>query len=248
MKNYKNILLAGVAGLALVAATSLASAQAPGGGMSNNQQHGTQSTPGRNPGMSHGNTGMSQGDMSQGGMSQGGMSQGKGQGMQAQGGGPSGAQNGMAPNNRYQAQNPGQPNQGGAAHNERGMQRNGQSTAQRAHTLHGLQGNASGQMQGANAPQGTAGTSDTNVRLSQQQRAQIHRRIIDARGAPRAGHVNFDVRVGTMIPRGRIRIMPVPQTLVRIQPRWRGYLYFVYADEIVVVNPRDMRIVAVLSA
>jgi hypothetical protein len=32
------------------------------------------------------------------------------------------------------------------------------------------------------------------------------------------------------------------------EPRWRGYLYFVYADEIVVVSPRDMRIVAVLTA
>ena len=39
---------------------------------------------------------------------------------------------------------------------------------------------------------------------------------------------------------------PVPRTLVEIEPLWHGYLYFVYEDEIVIVNPRDMRIVAVL--
>ncbi len=75
------------------------------------------------------------------------------------------------------------------------------------------------------------------------------------RGAPRVGHVNFDVQVGTVIPRHDIRIVPVPRTLVRIEPEWRGFLYFVYEDEVlyfvyedevVIVNPRDMRIVAVL--
>ena len=49
--------------------------------------------------------------------------------------------------------------------------------------------------------------------------------------------------VGTVIPRGRIHVVPVPETLVRIEPEWRGFLYFVYEDEVVVVNPRDMKIV-----
>jgi hypothetical protein len=35
---------------------------------------------------------------------------------------------------------------------------------------------------------------------------------------------------------------------VQIDPAWRGFLYFVYEDEVVIVNPRDMRIVAVLPA
>ncbi len=72
--------------------------------------------------------------------------------------------------------------------------------------------------------------------------------MIEVHNAPRVGRVDFDVRVGTVIPRGRIHAVPVPETLVRIEPRWRGYLYFVYSDEVVVVNPRDMRIVAVLPA
>jgi hypothetical protein len=112
--------------------------------------------------------------------------------------------------------------------------RGGPNTAQRqggGNGLNGLQGNASG----------------TNVQLSAEQRTDIRRNVIDARGAPRAGRVNFDVTVGTAVPRGRIHVVPVPESLVQIEPRWRGYLYFVYADDIVVVNPRDMRIVAVLA-
>lgn len=116
--------------------------------------------------------------------------------------------------------------------------------AERNGTLKGLQGNASKQFQGNNGAQGNA--EGANVQLSPEQRTRIRETVIDARGAPRVGHVDFDVRVGAAIPRGRIHIVPVPETLVRIEPRWRGYLYFVYEDEIVVVNPRSMRIVAVL--
>ncbi len=61
------------------------------------------------------------------------------------------------------------------------------------------------------------------------------------------GHVDFDVRVGTIIHRRDVDIVPVPETLVRVEPEWRGYLYFVYEDEVVIVNPHDMRIVAVVA-
>jgi opacity protein-like surface antigen len=104
------------------------------------------------------------------------------------------------------------------------------NTAQRRSGLNGLQGNASG----------------TNVQLTARQRTDFRRTIIDARGAPKVGHVNFDVTVGTVVPRDQVHAAPVPEALVRIEPRWRGFLYFVYTDEIVVVNPHDMRIVAVL--
>jgi Protein of unknown function (DUF1236) len=106
-----------------------------------------------------------------------------------------------------------------------------QNTAQgERRDMKGLQGNASGM----------------NVQLSGEQRTQIRSTVLNAQGAPRVGNVNFDVTVGTMIPRGGIHVVPVPQTLVRIEPRWHGFLYFVYQDEIVIVNPRDMRIVAVV--
>ena len=67
-----------------------------------------------------------------------------------------------------------------------------------------------------------------------------------AHGAPRVSHVDFDLAVGTVIPRGRIHIVPVPRMLVDLEPAWRGFLYFIYEDELVIVDPRDLRIVAVL--
>ena len=64
---------------------------------------------------------------------------------------------------------------------------------------------------------------------------------------PKVAHVDFDVRIGTVIPRGHIQIVPVPAYLVEIEPQWRGFLYFVYGDEVVVVDPNTYAIVAVLE-
>ena len=107
------------------------------------------------------------------------------------------------------------------------------TNAQRGRTgMEGLQGNATGM----------------NVRLNERQRSEIRTTVINARGAPRVSHVDFDVTVGTVISRGKIHVVPVPETLVRIEPEWRGFLYFVYEDEVVIVNPNDMKIVAVVPA
>jgi hypothetical protein len=119
-----------------------------------------------------------------------------------------------------------QSGRGDTAKTAEKMQRNGR--------LKGLQANASANMSG-------------NVKITEQQRTQIRNEVIDARAAPRVGHVDFDLRVGTLVPRRQIHVVPVPETLVRIEPRWHGYLYFVYEDQVIIVNPRDMRIVAVLD-
>lgn len=114
--------------------------------------------------------------------------------------------------------------------------------------LEGLQGNAQGMnAQGMNA-QGNAHGMGMNVQLSARQRDQIRSTVINAPGAPRVENVQFNVAPGTVIPRGSIHVVPVPRTLVRIEPRWRGFLYFVWMDDVVIVSPRDMRIVAVVPA
>jgi hypothetical protein len=43
-----------------------------------------------------------------------------------------------------------------------------------------------------------------------------------------------------------VRIAPVPSVLVEVNPQWRSYEYFVYDDEIILVDPRTHRIVAIL--
>jgi hypothetical protein len=135
----------------------------------------------------------------------------------------------------------------GANTRERGHERVGANTrSERGHSrisersgrkneLKGLQGNASIPMQGS------------HVNLTSQQRTTIRDSVIDARGAPRVGHVDFGVTVGTLVPRDRVHVVRVPETLVRIHPQWHGYLYFIVEDQVVIVNPRDMRIVAVLD-
>ncbi len=107
--------------------------------------------------------------------------------------------------------------------------------AHRGATLKGLQGNAAMQ----------AGAAGNNVRLTAQQRTTIRRTVLNAPGAPIAKSVPFGVRVGTVIP-GGFNMAPLPSTLVEIDPAWSGYEYFVFRHEIVIVNPANMTIVAVL--
>ena len=85
-----------------------------------------------------------------------------------------------------------------------------------------------------------------NVQLSAEQRAQIRKAIIEARNAWRVSSVDFDLAVGSVVPRGPVQVVPVPDLLVQIKPEWRGLLYFVYDSEIVIVDPSDMRIVAIV--
>ncbi len=83
--------------------------------------------------------------------------------------------------------------------------------------------------------------------LSNDQRVQVREHLMNERVA-RVDHVDFDVKVGTVVPRGVVHVVPLPPAVVRIVPRFRGFDYFVVGDEIVIVDPRSLRIVAVLPA
>jgi len=146
-------------------------------------------------------------------------------------------QNGATTNNRAAEQNR-EKNRGTAQELQKTNERNA-ATQQRGNNK------AAEQLERNNRLQGNA--SGVSVQLNDKQRNEIRTTVIDKGGAPRVGHVDFDVAVGTVVPRAHVHIVPVPETLVRIQPEWRGYMYFVYEDEIVIVNPRDMRIIAVVA-
>ena len=64
--------------------------------------------------------------------------------------------------------------------------------------------------------------------------------------APRVSSVNFSINVGTVVP-STVRIVEVPTTIIEIHPEWRGYRYFVVNDEIIIVEPRSLKIIAVLN-
>ena len=59
--------------------------------------------------------------------------------------------------------------------------------------------------------------------------------------------VNFSISVGTRVPH-EVSFHPLPAEIVTIYPDWRGYEFFLVRDQIVVVDPRTLEIVAVLEA
>jgi hypothetical protein len=100
----------------------------------------------------------------------------------------------------------------------------------------------------ATTGQGAAGTrTNLDVNLTPEKRTRIHEVIVKERNAPRVSSPNFNVSVGTRVPR-TVRFVALPQTIVEIEPAWRGFEYFMVGNEIVVVDPRSLEIVAVVDA
>lgn len=93
--------------------------------------------------------------------------------------------------------------------------------------------------------QGSASPSGASVSFTAEQKTKIRSTVLTG-SAPRVTNVNFSISVGTVVPR-TVRVVAVPPTLVEIQPAWRGYMYFVHGDEIIIVEPGSLRIVAVIS-
>jgi hypothetical protein len=85
------------------------------------------------------------------------------------------------------------------------------------------------------------------VNISPERRSRLHAVFAGERLAPRVNEVDFDLAVGTRVPRS-VHFVPVPQVIFAIEPEWRGYDYFMVGDQIVIVDPRSMEIVAILEA
>jgi hypothetical protein len=94
----------------------------------------------------------------------------------------------------------------------------------------------------------TVGRSErTNVEINEQQRSRIREVVVSRRNIPRVSNVNFDIRVGTVVPR-TVRFVTVPEEIVSIYPRFRRHRIVIVGDEILIVDPVTLRIVAVLPA
>jgi Protein of unknown function (DUF1236) len=81
--------------------------------------------------------------------------------------------------------------------------------------------------------------------LTVEQKTKVRETVLRGSSAPRVTSVNFNISVGTVVPT-TVRVVELPPVLIEYYPDWRGYLYFVYNDEIIVVD-RNHRIVAVLQ-
>lgn len=92
----------------------------------------------------------------------------------------------------------------------------------------------------------TTGQASAGAKLSTEQRTKITSVIREQRVQPET-NVNFSISVGTRVPKS-VHFHPLPTDIVTIYPDWRGYQFFLVRDQIVVVNPRTLEIVAVLEA
>jgi len=45
-----------------------------------------------------------------------------------------------------------------------------------------------------------------------------------------------------------VRFAPIPASIIVIEPAWRGYDYFLVREEIVIIDPATMEIVAIIEA
>ena len=94
--------------------------------------------------------------------------------------------------------------------------------------------------------QTTTGQAGASAKLSTEQRTRITTVIREQHVQP-VTNVNFSISVGTRVPR-TVSFHPLPAEIVTVYPDWRGYEFFLVRDQIVVVNPRTLEIVAVLDA
>jgi len=92
----------------------------------------------------------------------------------------------------------------------------------------------------------SGGAQSGGVTLNAEQRTTIRTTVLQSSNAPRVNSVNFSLNVGTVVPRTGVTLVAVPTTLVEIHPAWRGYLYFIVGERIIIVEPDSHKIVAVL--
>lgn len=92
----------------------------------------------------------------------------------------------------------------------------------------------------------TTGQAGAGAKLSAEQRTKITTVIKEQQVQPIA-NVNFAISVGKRVPK-TVHFHPLPTEIITIYPDWRGYQFFLVRNEIIVVNPRTLEIVAVLEA
>jgi Protein of unknown function (DUF1236) len=174
---------------------------------------------------------------------------------------PSGTQSGNPSRNQSaqeksgaQGENSGMQQKG--AQQEPGLQKNQRGAQdQRGNNLNHAQQQPRGTTTERNATDqngrngvnvGERGGRGGSVQLSEDQRTQI-KTIIGRERGPRLGNADFDVRVGTRIPR-TVHYAVLPPDIVQIVPEYRGFNYFLVQDEIVIVDPSTLEIVAIIPA
>jgi Protein of unknown function (DUF1236) len=125
-------------------------------------------------------------------------------------------------------------------------QRNERTDGQRGERNEGKDAQRGERNEGKDADRGQQRTGDAGHKtLTVEQKTKVRETVLRGGSAPRVTSVNFRISVGTVVPT-TVRVVELPPVLIEYYPDWRGYFYFVYNDEIIIVD-RNHHIVAVLE-
>jgi hypothetical protein len=101
------------------------------------------------------------------------------------------------------------------------------------------------QGQAQNGTSGRAGGA--SVQLSQDQRTKIKDVIVRDRNVARVNSANFSVSVGARVPKD-VHVSVLPPEIVTIVPEYRGFEYVMVGDQLLIIDPNTLEIVAILPA
>jgi hypothetical protein len=93
--------------------------------------------------------------------------------------------------------------------------------------------------------QSKSNSGGKSVQLSDTQRTQIKSVIVQNRDVARVNNVNFNITVGTAVPRD-VHVAVLPAEVVTIVPEYRGFDYIVVGDQLLIIDPNSLEIVAIL--
>lgn len=86
-----------------------------------------------------------------------------------------------------------------------------------------------------------------NVQLTQDQRTKIKDVVVRDRNVARVDHADFDISVGVTVPK-TVHVAVLPAEVVTIVPEYRGFEYVVVGDQLLIIDPNTLEIVAILPA
>jgi hypothetical protein len=137
----------------------------------------------------------------------------------------------------------------GQGSNKNAESREGQNNSMKAEGREGRDTNKNAQTrEGQNdRSQTTTGQAGAGAKISTEQRTKITTIIRNEHVAP-VTNVNFSIAVGTRVPREGVSLRPLPAEVVTVYPEWRGYEFILVRDQILVIDPATLEIVAILEA
>ena len=98
---------------------------------------------------------------------------------------------------------------------------------------------------GSTAPPSSSAPASAAVNVTPEQKTVIRQTVINNNSAPRVANVNFNIGVGVAVP-ASVTFAPLPPTILSLNPAWQAYHYFVYHEDIVIVDPVTRQIIAVV--